>query len=160
MELEFPAVVSNGTSTEPEVIWWYFCIGGEVERKEFITVGYLMKRVIFRAHTLECTEKAWVSGTCILALMWYSFMGTGIQKAKLASNDSQMHFLTTSYTQFKLTISHKRAYTCSSKDRYSLIVLNQLFSGSCILPQLTQVMMQFSTLVVIFMRMVDCNYSS
>ena len=36
---------------------------------EFTGVLYLIKMVMIRAHTLECTEKAQVSGTCILALM-------------------------------------------------------------------------------------------
>ena len=70
MELEFKAVVANGTSTEPEVIWWYFCTGGEVERMEFTAVLYLIKMVMIRAHTLECTQKVQVSGTCIQVLIW------------------------------------------------------------------------------------------
>ena len=40
-----------------------------MERMEFTAVCYLIKRVMIRAHTLECTEKVLVSGTCILALM-------------------------------------------------------------------------------------------
>ena len=43
MELEFVAVVTKVTCTEPEVIWWYVCTGGEVERMEFIAVLYLMR---------------------------------------------------------------------------------------------------------------------
>ena len=43
MEVEFLAVLSSGTSTEPEIIWWYFCTGGEVEWMEFTAVRYLIQ---------------------------------------------------------------------------------------------------------------------
>ena len=46
MELGFPARVTSGTSTEPEVKVWYVYTGGEVEqmkmkRKESTVVKYL-----------------------------------------------------------------------------------------------------------------------
>ena len=66
MELEFLAVVASGTSTEQEVIWRYFCRGGEVERMEFTAVRYLMSWMSLRPYTLECTQQALVSGTCML----------------------------------------------------------------------------------------------
>ena len=69
IKLEFLALMMGGTSTEKEVIWRYFCTGGEVERMEFTTVWYLIKRVMSRPHTLECTQQALVSGTYILVLM-------------------------------------------------------------------------------------------
>ena len=34
----------------------------EVEKMEFTAVCYLIKMVMIRAHTLECTQQAWVSG--------------------------------------------------------------------------------------------------
>ena len=40
-----------------------------MERKEFTTVWYLIKRVMSRPHILECTQQALVSGTHILVLM-------------------------------------------------------------------------------------------
>ena len=63
MDLEFPALVTSGISTEPEVIWWYFCTAEEVERKGSTAVRYLILLVLPRPYTLECTL---VSGTCTL----------------------------------------------------------------------------------------------
>ena len=66
MELEFPAVVNNGISTDPEVRWWYVCNVEEVERMGSIAVRYLMQCTSPRPYTLECTQQALVSGTCTL----------------------------------------------------------------------------------------------
>ena len=63
MELPFKAVVGSGISTEPEVQWWYVCIGGEVERKGSTTVRYLIQQMSPRPYTLECTTQAVVSDT-------------------------------------------------------------------------------------------------
>ena len=41
MELEFPAQVTSGTSTEPEVRVWCVYNEGEVEQMECTTVRYL-----------------------------------------------------------------------------------------------------------------------
>ena len=49
-----------------------------MERMEFTTVLYLIKMVMTRAHTLECTKKAQVSDTCIQVLM--------LQRVKHATN--------------------------------------------------------------------------
>ena len=68
-KLKFLALVMSGTSTEQEIIWRYFCTGGEVERMEFTAVWYLIERVMSRPHILECTQQALVSGTYILVLM-------------------------------------------------------------------------------------------
>ena len=43
IELEFLAVESTGTFTEPEVTWWYACNAEEVERREPTAVWYLMQ---------------------------------------------------------------------------------------------------------------------
>ena len=55
MELEFLVVVSSGTSTEPEVRWWYFCSAGEEEQLESTTVMYM------KTYMLECTQPILVS---------------------------------------------------------------------------------------------------
>ena len=67
-ELEFPATkltirhVRSGSSTEPEVRWWYAWTAEEVEWKESTAVRYLMQRMLPRPYTLECTQQALVSG--------------------------------------------------------------------------------------------------
>ena len=55
MELEFLAVVTTGTFTEPEVTWWYACNAEEVEWREPTAVRYLMTRMLLRPYTLACT---------------------------------------------------------------------------------------------------------
>ena len=42
MELEFPALINNGISTEPEVRWWCFCIVEGVEGMGSTAVNYLI----------------------------------------------------------------------------------------------------------------------
>ena len=42
MELEFPALVTSGIFTEPEVRWWYVWNVEEVERMGSTTVRYLI----------------------------------------------------------------------------------------------------------------------
>ena len=54
-ELEFLAVVTTGTFTEPEVTWWYTCTAKEVEWREPTAVRYLMQRMLPRPYTLACT---------------------------------------------------------------------------------------------------------
>ena len=43
MELEFLVQLTSGTSSEPEVRWWYICTAEEVEWKGSIAVRYLMQ---------------------------------------------------------------------------------------------------------------------
>ena len=43
MELELPALVPGGISTEPEVRWWYVCTVQEVERMGSTAVRYLIQ---------------------------------------------------------------------------------------------------------------------
>ena len=68
MELVFPVgllmlhQVSSGTSSEPEVRWWYVWTVEEVEWKGSTTVRYLMQWMSPRPYTLECTQQALVSG--------------------------------------------------------------------------------------------------
>ena len=69
MELEFPAVVSCGISTEPEVTWWCSCIAEEVEWMGFTVVRYLIQWMLPRPYTLECTQQTLVSDiVCTLLL--------------------------------------------------------------------------------------------
>ena len=62
MELEYPVQVASGISTEPEARWWYVCTAEEVEWKGSTAVRYLILWVLPRPYTLECTQKALVSG--------------------------------------------------------------------------------------------------
>ena len=55
MELELLVVVNSGTSTEPDVRWWYFCSAGEEEQLESTTVMYM------KTYMLECTQPILVS---------------------------------------------------------------------------------------------------
>ena len=55
MELELLVVVNSGTSTEPDVRWWYFCSAGEEEQLESIAVMYM------KTYMLECTQPVLVS---------------------------------------------------------------------------------------------------
>ena len=43
MELELPALVPGGISTETEVRWWYVCTVQEVERMGSTAVRYLIQ---------------------------------------------------------------------------------------------------------------------
>ena len=61
MELEFPAVVNSGISTEPEMRWWYVWTADEVERMGSTAVRYLIQWMSTRTYTLECTQQAGVS---------------------------------------------------------------------------------------------------
>ena len=61
MELEFPAVVSNGISTEPESRWWYVCTVEEMERRGSTTVRYLFQQILIRPYSLDCTQQTLVS---------------------------------------------------------------------------------------------------
>ena len=63
MEVGFLVREISGTSSEPEVRWWYFCIVEEVERKGSTAVRYLMQRLLPKLSTLECTQQALV-GVC------------------------------------------------------------------------------------------------
>ena len=71
MELEFPAQVDGGTSTEPEVIVWYVYTGGEVERMGSTAVRYLIQQMLYRPYTLECTQQTLVSHLNQLDAMHY-----------------------------------------------------------------------------------------
>ena len=61
MELEYSVQAHGGTSTEPEVRWWYSCRGEEVERMGSTAVWYLMQQMISRLYTLEYTQEVPVS---------------------------------------------------------------------------------------------------
>ena len=54
-------VIHSGTSTEPEVRWWYVCTAEEVEWKGSTTVRYLTQCMLPSPYTLECTQQALVS---------------------------------------------------------------------------------------------------
>ena len=61
MELDFLVRGTSGTSTEPEVRWWYSCIVEEVEWRGSTTVRYLIQCMSPRTYTLECTQQTLVS---------------------------------------------------------------------------------------------------
>ena len=77
MELEFPALVISGISTETEVRWWYVCTAEEVERKGSTAVRYLILLVLPRPYTLEYTQQALVSGVHVHFLFCQS--GSGLK---------------------------------------------------------------------------------
>ena len=54
MKLCFPTLVISGTSTEPEVRWWYSCTAGEVVWQESTVVIYLIKMDTHADFMLEC----------------------------------------------------------------------------------------------------------
>ena len=57
MELEYPALISGGISTEPEVRWQYSYIVEELEWRGSTTVRYLIHWMFSRPSTLECTQQ-------------------------------------------------------------------------------------------------------
>ena len=61
MELEFPAMVKSGISTDPEIRWWYVWTANKVERMGSIAVRSLIQWMLTRKYTLECTQQAGVS---------------------------------------------------------------------------------------------------
>ena len=65
MELEFPALVISGISTEPEGRWWYVWTVEEVKRMGSTAVRYLMQWMLPRPYTLEFTQQAVVRYTII-----------------------------------------------------------------------------------------------
>ena len=71
MELEFPAVVNSGISTEPEVRWWYVWTADKVERMGSTAVRYLIQWMSTRTYTLECTQQAGVSDI-VCTLLFFS----------------------------------------------------------------------------------------
>ena len=72
MELEFPAVVTGGISTETEMKWWYVWTADKVERMESTAVRYLIQWMLYRPYTLECTQQAGVSDI-VSTLLLFNF---------------------------------------------------------------------------------------
>ena len=66
MEPGFQALLNSGSSSEPEVRWWYFCTAGEVEWMESIAAIYLVKMKTHTDFMLECIQPLLV-GILIIA---------------------------------------------------------------------------------------------
>ena len=64
INLEYPAIVASGSSTETEVRWWYVCAAKEVEWRGSTAVRYVIQGMLTRPYTLECTQQAVVSLLC------------------------------------------------------------------------------------------------
>ena len=81
MELEFPAVVAHGISTEPEVRWWYVCIVEQVEWRGSTTVRYLIQQILIRPYSLDCTQQTLVSYRIIVEFE-FEFQGQVLYNCK------------------------------------------------------------------------------